>query len=101
MTTILITALFTCPNVIIFSAINKTETKGRNKVTLINQTPTSEDENCGESEDGETQIETIVYVIQEINWNDHIKRMKRAGFVKPMGQFFEKNHTEVYLEKWM
>jgi hypothetical protein len=67
MSTILITALFTCPNVIIFSAVNKTETKGRNKVTLINQTPTSEDENCGESEDGETQIETIVYVIQEIS----------------------------------
>ena len=50
------------PNVIIFSAINKTETKGRNIVTLINQIPTSEVENCGEGEDGEIQIERMVCV---------------------------------------
>jgi hypothetical protein len=37
-----------CPNVIIFSGI---------KETLINQIPTSEDENCRESEDGEIKIE--------------------------------------------
>jgi len=37
MSTILITALLTCPYVIIFSAINKTETKGRNIVNFINQ----------------------------------------------------------------
>jgi len=53
--------------VIIFLAINETETKGRNIVTVINQILTSEDENCGESEDGEIQIERIVYAIQEIN----------------------------------
>jgi hypothetical protein len=56
-----------CRNVIIFSTINKTETKGRNIVTFIDQIPTSEDENCEESKDGDIQIENIVYVIQEIN----------------------------------
>jgi hypothetical protein len=56
-----------CPNVIIFSAIYKTETKDRNVVNLINQMSISEDENCEESEDGEIQIGRRVYVIQEIN----------------------------------
>jgi hypothetical protein len=52
MSTNSIIALFMCPTVIMFSATNKTETKGRSVVNLINQIPTSEDENCGDSGDG-------------------------------------------------
>jgi hypothetical protein len=52
MSAISITALFVCPNVIILSATDKTETKGSSILKLINQIRTSEDENCGESRYG-------------------------------------------------